>query len=416
MLQQPRRVVVTGIGLVTPLGNDMQRTWSGILEGRSGVGVATRFDASKLPVRIAAEVRAFNPESYVDKKDVKKMDVFALYAVAAAQMAMRDAGMVVEEDSAHRFGVIIGSGIGGIATLEETLLRFHEGGIKKVSPFFVPRVIGNMAPGQVAIRLGATGVNYATTSACASGGHAIGEAFRLIRDGSQDAMIAGGAEAPVTSLCVAGFAAMRALSTRNEAPASASRPFERSRDGFVIGEGAGILVLEERQRAIERGAHLYAELIGYGANSDAYHITKPSPAGNGAARCMRLALGDADVDPSAVDYLNAHGTATEQNDINETEAIKSAFGEAAARLAVSSTKSMIGHSLGAAGAIEAAVTALAVRDQVAPPTINYDEPDPRCDLDYVPNRARRMQIEVAISNSFGFGGANSCLVFRRAAG
>lgn len=415
MPQDLRRVVVTGIGLVTPLGNDAEQTWDGILNGRSGVGRLTRFDASGFPVRIAAEIRGFDPELYVDKKDVKKMDSFALYAVAAAEMAARDAAFVVDPHSAHRVGVIIGSGVGGIETLEESILRFHVGGVRKVSPFFVPRVIGNMAPGQVAIRFGATGINYATTSACASGGHAVGEAFRVIRYGVQDAMIAGGAEAAVTSMCVAGFSAMRALSTRNDEPTAASRPFDRSRDGFVIGEGAGMLILEERQRALARGARIYAELIGYGANADAYHITMPSPGGVGAARCMRIALEDAQIEPSAVSYLNAHGTATEQNDVSETEGIKAAFGEWAERLAVSSSKSMIGHSLGAAGAIEAALTALAVYHQTAPPTINYDEPDPRCDLDYVPNRARPMRIEVAMSNSFGFGGANSCLVFRQAA-
>lgn len=413
-MQQPRRVVVTGIGLVTALGTDAVTTWTRMIEGQAAVGPITRFDASGFAVRIAAEVRGFDPELYVDRKDVKKMDPFALFAVAAAEMAVRDARLRIEPELAHRAGVIIGTGVGGIETIESTVLRLRQEGPKKLSPFVVPRVIGNMAPGQVAIRAGARGVNYATMSACASGGHAIGEAFRLVRDGVQDVMIAGGAEAAVTPVCVAGFAAMRALSVRNEEPAAASRPFERQRDGFVIGEGAGILILEEREQALRRGARIYAEVTGYGANADAYHITVPAPGGTGAARCMQMALDDAGIAPQAVDYINAHGTATEQNDVCETEAIRSVFGEHARRLAVSSIKSMIGHALGAAGAIEAAVTALAIRDQVAPPTINYEDPDPRCDLDYVPNRARQMRIELALSNSFGFGGANTCLVLRRA--
>jgi 3-oxoacyl-[acyl-carrier-protein] synthase II len=405
--------VITGVGLLTSLGNDAERTWKGILEGRSGIKPISGFDATDLPVRIAGEVRGFEPEQYVDKKEIKRMDAFAHHALAASVMAVSDAGIEVAKENAHRAGVIIGTSMGGVGTLEEAIIRFHTEGAKKVSPFFVPRVIGNMAPAQVAIRLGMKGVNYAPASACASGGHALGEAFRLIREGLQDVMIAGGTEATVTPMCIAGFAAMKALSTRNDDPAGASRPFERDRDGFVVGEGAGIVVLEDLEAARARGARCYAEIVGYGANTDAYHITTPSPGGAGAARCMQLALDDASLSPAHVGYINAHGTATEANDINETEAIKAAFGEHAARLAVSSTKSMTGHALGAAGGIEGVLTALAVYHQVAPPTINHAYADPRCDLDYVPNSARRMAIDVALSNSFGFGGTNSCIAFRR---
>ena len=408
-----RRVVITGLGLVTPLGNDLASNWGKLLAGHSGIGPITRFDATQLPVRIAGEVRNFEPALYIEKRDIKKMDAFTQYAMAATQMALDDAGFKIDESTAERVGVIVGVGMGGIATLEEGHQLFLEGGVRKLSPFMVPRLIVNMAPGQIAIRFGAKGVNYVVASACASGGHAIGEACRLIRFGFQDAMLAGGAEATVTPLSIAGFAAMRALSTRNEEPERACRPFDRARDGFVMSEGAGMLVLEEREAALSRGTRIYAEVIGYGANADAYHITTPAPEGAGAARCMWLALEDGDLRPEEVDYINAHGTSTPYNDVNETQAVRHVFGDHAGRLAISSTKSMTGHTLGAAGAIEATYTALTVYHGVVPPTINYEYPDPECDLDYVPNRARAMPVRVALSNSFGFGGTNACLALRR---
>jgi len=408
-----RRVVITGLGLVTPLGNDLATNWEKLLAGRSGIGAITRFDAAQLPVRIAGEVRNFEPSLYVEKRDIKKMDAFTLYAMATTQMALDDARLKIDAGSAERVGVIVGVGMGGIATLEEAHQLFLEAGARKLSPFMVPRLIANMAPGQIAIRFGAKGVNYAVASACASGGHAIGEAYHLIRYGQQDIMLAGGAEAAVTPLSIAGFAAMRALSTRNEEPEWACRPFDRERDGFVMSEGAGMLVLEEREAALSRGARLYAEVVGYGANADAYHITTPAPDGRGAARCMQLALEDGSLRPEEIDYINAHGTSTPYNDVNETQAIKHAFGEHARRLAISSTKSMTGHLLGAAGAIEAAYTTLTTYHGILPPTINYEHPDPKCDLDYVPNRARTMAVRVALSNSFGFGGTNACLALRR---
>jgi 3-oxoacyl-[acyl-carrier-protein] synthase II len=408
-----RRVVITGLGLVTPLGNDLASNWGKLLAGHSGIGPITRFDATQLPVRIAGEVRNFEPALYIEKRDIKKMDAFTQYAMAATQMALDDAGFKIDESTAERVGVIVGVGMGGIATLEEGHQLFLEGGVRKLSPFMVPRLIVNMAPGQIAIRFGAKGVNYVVASACASGGHAIGEASRLIRFGFQDAMLAGGAEATVTPLSIAGFAAMRALSTRNEEPERACRPFDRARDGFVMSEGAGMLVLEEREAALSRGTRIYAEVIGYGANADAYHITTPAPEGAGAARCMWLALEDGDLRPEEVDYINAHGTSTPYNDVNETQAVRHVFGDHAGRLAISSTKSMTGHTLGAAGAIEATYTALTVYHGVVPPTINYEYPDPECDLDYVPNRARAMPVRVALSNSFGFGGTNACLALRR---
>lgn len=408
-----RRVVITGIGLVTPLGNSLQSNWEAICSGRSGIGTITRFDASGFVSRIAGEVRDFEPTAYIEKKEVKKMDAFTQYAVAASQMAVDDSLLRVESVDRERIGVVIGVGMGGIATIEEGLALFEKDSLKRLSPFFIPRLIANMAPAQVAMRFGAQGVNMATTSACASGGHAVGEAARLIRMGYQDVMLCGGSEAGVTPLCVAGFAAMRALSTRNSEPSRASRPFDRERDGFVVGEGAGILVLEHLEMAQARGARVYAEVVGYGANSDAYHITSPSPHGEGAARCMRLAMADARLRYDEIDYINAHGTSTPHNDVNETQAVRQAFGEHAYRLAMSSTKSMTGHALGAAGAIEAAFTALALYHQVLPPTINYEVADPECDLDYVPNQARPASIRAALSNSFGFGGTNACLALRR---
>jgi len=413
MARQEHRVVVTGIGMVTPLGNDTPANWQSLLAGNSGIAPITRFDAASFPVRIAGEVRNFDPAAFIAKKEIKKMDPFTHYALAAAQEAVADAGLSIETSDAERMGVLVGVGMGGIATIEEYHRAYLETGLKKVTPFFIPRLIANMAPAQIAMRFGLKGVNYTTTSACASGGHAIGEAFRQIRFGYQDAMLTGGAEAGVTPMCVGGFAVMRALSTRNEEPARASRPFDLERDGFVVAEGAAILVLERFDAAQQRGARIYAEIIGYGANADAYHITAPAPEGEGAARCMRLALEDAELNPLDVNYINAHGTSTPYNDANETQAVKRVFGEHAARLAVSSTKSMTGHALGAAGAIEAGYTALTVHHGAIPPTINYEHPDPECDLDYVPNRARPAQVDVALSNSFGFGGTNACLAFRK---
>jgi len=412
MRRDGRRVVITGIGLVTPLGTGVEENWEGLISGRSGIGPITRFDASDYPVRIAGEVKSFDVSRYVERRDLKKMDRFIHYALGAAQIAVEDAALPIG-DREDRIGVIVGVGIGGIETIEEYLKVFYESGLKKVTPFFVPRLIANMASAHIAMRFGLRGPNFAAVSACASGAHAVGEAFRLIRDGYQDVMITGGAEACVTPLGIAGFAVMRALSMRNDEPEKASRPFDKGRDGFVVGEGAGVLVLETATAALARGARIYAEVIGYGATADAYHITAPAPEGEGAARCMRLALEDAGLRPEEVDYINAHGTSTPYNDVNETQAIKKVFGEHAFRLAVSSTKSQIGHLLGAAGGVEAAYTALSLSRGVIPPTINYEEPDPECDLDYVPNQARKAPIRVALSNSFGFGGTNACLALRR---
>jgi 3-oxoacyl-[acyl-carrier-protein] synthase II len=410
-----RRVAITGLGAVSPLGCGIAKNWQALLAGRSGIGPLTRFPCDDFPTRIAGEVRDFDPGEFIEKKDRKKMDVFIQYALGAAVMAMDDAGLAIAEETASRVGCIVGVGIGGLESIEDTHLQFLDSRLRRLSPFFIPKLIGNLAPAQISMRFGARGINFAPTSACASGAHGVGEAFRLIRDGYLDAAIAGGAEAAITPLGVGGFSVMRALSTRNDEPERASRPFDRDRDGFVIGEGAAILVLEEMAAARARGATIHAEIIGYAANADAFHITQPAPDGRGAAECMRMALLDAAVDPGDVGYVNAHGTSTEHNDANETRAIRRVFGEHAARLAVSSTKSMTGHLLGAAGALEAIYTALALREQTLPPTINYENPDPACDLDYVPNEARRAAVEVAISNSFGFGGTNACLVLRRAA-
>lgn len=415
-MAQFERVVITGLGLVTPLGNDVESNWDALVHGRSGVGPISRFDASALPVRIAAEVKNFDAEPLLGKKDIKKVDPFCQFAIAAAEMAVGESGLKSAGYDPARIGVIVGAGMGGISTVEHYVGAFLEHGIKKVSPFFIPRLIANMAPGQIAIRHGFRGVNYSTASACASGCHAIGEAFRLIRLGIQDAMVAGGSEAGVTPLTVAGFTVMRALSMRNDEPEAASRPFDRHRDGFVVGEGAGVVVMESLERAVGRGAHIYAEVVGYGANSDAYHMTSPAPQGVGAADCMALALAEAGVRPADVGYINAHGTGTEYNDVCETQAIKRTFGEHAYRLAVSSTKSMTGHALGGAGGIETAFTALALDRRVLPPTRNLSEPDPECDLDYVSEGARPAIVDVALCNAFGFGGANACIALRRCGG
>jgi 3-oxoacyl-[acyl-carrier-protein] synthase II len=413
-MNEQRRVVVTGLGLVSPLGTGVEKNWQALLEGRSGIRKLTRFAADGFASRIAGEVPDFRAEDYIEPKEIKKMDLFIQYAIGAATMAMDDSGLKIDGELAESVGVIIGVGLCGIETIETTKEALLNGGPRKISPFFIPKVISNLAPGHVAIRYGAKGVNWTPTSACASGTHAIGEAFHLIRRGVQDAVIAGGAEAAITPLGVGGFAAMKALSTRNDEPEQASRPFDKERDGFVIGEGSGIIILEEREQALKRGAKIYAEVIGYAANGDAFHMTAPAPEGEGAARCMRLALKDAGLTPTDVDYINAHGTSTEYNDANETTAIKAVFGEQAAKLAVSSTKSMTGHLLGAAGAVEGIYSALALHHGVVPPTINYQNPDPVCDLDYVPNKARKADIKVALSNSFGFGGTNGCVIFRRA--
>jgi 3-oxoacyl-[acyl-carrier-protein] synthase II len=407
-----RRVVITGLGLVTPLGTGLEKNWEALMAGRSGIGPITHFDASDFTVRIAGEVRDFNPLDWIEKRDVKKMDLFIQYAIASAEQAMRQSGLKIDDDNAERVGVLIGNGIGGLFTLEENHLLYLETRFKRITPFCIPKLLSNLAPGQIAIRYGARGVNLTTTSACASGSHAVGEAYRMIRHGYLDAAITGGSEAAVTSMGVGGFLAMRALSTRNDAPAAASRPFDAERDGFVMSEGAAALILEEREAAQARGAAILAEVVGYAANADAYHLTSPSPGGRGAARCMQLCIEDGALDPSEVDYVNAHGTSTPQGDVAETLAIKHVFGERAAKIAVSSTKSMTGHTLGAAGAIESVYTILAIMRGMLPPTINHERPDADCDLDYVPNQPRPAKIRLALNNSFGFGGTNATLAFR----
>ena len=409
-----RRVVVTGVGLISPVGIGTEKTWRALLAGESGVGPITRFDASRFPTRIAAEVEGFDPGDYVEKKEVKKSDTFIHYAIAAAGFALEDSGLTIDDGNAERVGVIIGSGIGGLPLIEQMDRTLVARGPDRVSPFFIPGLIVNMASGQVSIRTGAKGPNSAPCTACTTGLHAVGDAFREVQSGRADAMIAGGSEAVICELSVAGFAAMRALSTRNDEPERASRPWDRDRDGFVIGEGAGILILEELESARRRGASIYAEILGYGMGADAYHISAPDPEGDGAARVMVLALDDAGVAPESVGYINAHGTSTGLGDLAEVHAVHRVFGDHAHRLAVSSTKSCTGHLLGAAGGLEAGIVALALRDRKLPPTINLDHPGDGCDLDFVPNVAREApDLEVAITNSFGFGGTNGALVMRR---
>lgn len=408
-----RRVVVSGVGLVSPLGIGTAATWEGILAGRSGAGPITRFDAEAFGSRIACEVKGFDPLDYLDRREARKMDPFIHYAIAASGFAVRDAGLETPLADPDRVGVIVGSGIGGFGTIEREHERLMAGGPRRISPFFVPAMVVNLAAGQVSIRFGARGPNSAPATACSAGAHAIGDAFRWIRYGYADAMIAGGAEATITPMCIGGFASMRALSTRNDDPLTASRPFDRDRDGFVVGEGAGILVLEERERALARGVSPYAEILGYGMTADAFHITAPAEDGNGAVRVMRAALEEAAVPPGAVDAVNAHGTSTPLNDRIETAAIRSVFGGHADRLAVSSTKSMTGHLLGGAGGLEAGISCLTLRHQRIPPTINYRTPDPDCDLDIVPNAARPAAVGAVLSNSFGFGGTNASLLFSR---
>lgn len=407
-----RRIVVTGLGLVTPLGTGVEKTWAALCAGQSGIGRITKFDPAAYDAQIAGEVRDFDPAQFIEKKEIKKMDTFIHYAVGAAQLAVDDAGLKVAPEEATKVGVYIGSGIGGLGSIEHYHEILKEKGPGRVSPFFIPMTIINLASGQVAIRIGAKGPNSCAVTACATGNHCIGDAFRLIQRGDADVMVAGGAEAAITPLGVAGFAAAKALSFRNGEPARASRPFDKDRDGFVLGEGAGVVVLEELEHATRRGARIYAELIGYGMNSDAYHITAPPEEGEGAVRCMELALKDAGIAKHQVGYINAHGTST-MADAIETRAIKQVFGEQAYKIPVSSTKSMTGHLLGAAGGIEAVFSILALHHGILPPTINLENPDPACDLDYVPNQARKAAITVALSNSFGFGGVNACLIFKR---
>ncbi len=408
-----RRVVVTGVGLLTPVGKGTEATWDAIRAGRGGIGRITLFDASAFSCQIAGEVKNFDPAQYIEKKEIKKMGRFIQFAVAAADEALKNSGLKVTPDIAERVGVYIGSGIGGFEVIEREHKILMEQGPRRISPFFIPATIVNLASGHVSIRSGAKGPNSATATACTTSSHSIGDSFRMIQYGEADAMICGGAEATITPLCVGGFAAMRALSTRNAEPERASRPWDEDRDGFVMGEGSGILILEELEFALARGAAPIAELVGYGMSADAFHLTAPPEDGDGAYRVMRNSMRDAGIEASHVDYINAHGTSTDVGDRVETRAIKRAFGDHAYKVAVSSTKSMTGHLLGGAGGVEAGICVLAIRDQIAPPTINYETPDPLCDLDYVPNHARPMKIEYALSNSFGFGGTNGSLIFKR---
>jgi 3-oxoacyl-[acyl-carrier-protein] synthase II len=408
-----RRVVVTGIGLVSSLGIGTEANWRALSAGQSGIGTITKFDASGFATQIAGEVKGFDPLQFIEKKDVKKMDVFIQYAIAASQFAVDDARLVVTAETGPRVGVFIASGIGGFTTIEREHKALLDGGPRKISPFFIPSAIINLAAGQVSIRFGAQGPNSATCTACSASAHAVGDAFEIIKRGDADVMIAGGSEAAITPMGIGGFGAMRALSTRNDQPERASRPFDNDRDGFVIGEGAGVLILEELEAAVKRGVHIYAELVGYGMSADAYHITAPSEDGDGPFRVMSAALKSAGIGTHQVSYINAHGTSTPHGDRIETLAIKRCFGDHARKLAISSTKSMTGHLLGAAGGLEAGITVLAVHNQCIPPTINLDEPDSECDLDYVPNTKRALHVEYALSNSFGFGGTNAALLFKR---
>jgi len=411
-----RRVVVTGVGAVSPLGEGAEQLWSGLCAGQSGIRAITRFDTAGFETTIAGEVPGFNPEKWLERKEARKVDRFVQFAVAASRMAIEDAGLAVTPELADSFGCVIGAGIGGMATIEEFHTTLVTKGPKRVSPFSIPKLIINMAPGYVAIDLGLKGPNESVVTACATGNHSIGSAARWIQLGHAQAMLAGGTEAAVTPMGVSGFNALKALSTRNAEPERASRPFDAGRDGFVMGEGAGIIVLEELGHALARGARIYAEFGGYGSTADAYHLTAPSPDGEGAVRCMRMAIRDAGLEPSQIGYINAHGTSTKYNDAIETKAIKSVFGELAYRVPVSSTKSMTGHLLGAAGGVESIVAAFVIARGVIPPTINLEHADPECDLDYVPNVARRAEVSAVLSNTFGFGGANACLVFKRYGG
>ena len=411
-----RRVVVTGLGLVTPVGIGVEETWSALCAGKSGVGEITRFDASGFQTRIAAEVKGFKPEDFMGKKDAKRFEPFISFAVAAARMALDDSGLVIDGKNENRVGVITGCGLGGLHFMEKTILEVASKGPRRVSPFFIPMMIGNMAPGMISIQFGAKGPNASIATACAAGTHGVGDSYKIIQDGRADAMITGGTEAVIAPACVAGFNAMKALSTRNDEPEKASRPFDRDRDGFVIGEGAGILIIEALDHALERGADIYAEIIGFGMTGDGYHMTSPPPDGNGAVRCMQTAIADAGISAAEIDYINAHGTSTELNDLYETRAIKTVFGDQAASIAISSTKSMTGHLLGGAGGIETVFTALTVNNDIIAPTINYENPADECDLDYVPNKARKTVVNIAMTNSFGFGGTNATLILKKYAG
>lgn len=408
-----RRVVITGLGTVNPLGNSLKETWEGVCSGKSGIGTITKFDPEGFSTRIAGEVKGFDPQAFVSAKEARRLDHFIIYALASAAMALEDAGLAIDRDLAERTGVIIGSGIGGLLTMEKAKETLTQQGPRRLSPFTIPAVLANLAAGQVSIRFGAKGPISCTVTACSSGANAIGDSFRLIAGGHADVMIAGGAEAAVGPLTIAGFNAMRALSTRNDAPEKASRPFDKDRDGFVIGEGSGILILEELSCALERGAGIYAEIAGLGVTSDAFHIAAPPPGHEGAARSMRLALQEAGLGTGDIDYINAHGTSTPLNDLYEVQAVKQVFGEKAFSLAVSSTKSMTGHLLGAAGGLEAIITVKAIKEGILPPTINLENPDEECNLDFVPDGPRRREIRAALSNAFGFGGVNAVLAFRK---
>ena len=408
-----RRVVVTGVGVISPLGTGNRKNWDSLVAGKSGIDLITRFDTSDMPVKIAGEVKDFVAEDFIDKKEIKKMDLFIQYSLAASHFAMEDSGLVIDETNAERVGVLVGAGLGGLPTIEKYHTAFLEGGYKKISPFFIPMLIINLAPGHISMKYGAKGPNISSVSACATGTHSIGDAYQIIRRGDADAMIAGGTESTVTYLGIGGFAVMKALSDRNDDPQTASRPFEKNRNGFVMGEGAGIVILEEYEIARKRGAKIYAEVVGYGLTGDAYHLTAPAPGGEGAARCMKMALKNAGVNIDEVTYINAHGTSTPMNDLYETMAIKSVFGDHVKKLMVSSSKSMTGHALGAAGGLEAVFTLMAMANDVVPPTTNYQEPDPECDLDYVPNTARDARIHYALSNNFGFGGTNATILFKK---
>jgi len=410
---EKRRVVITGLGLVTPIGIGVDASWKAALEGRSGVVPITHFDASAFPVRIAGEVKDFDPGQYIEAKEIKKMDRFIHLAMAAATMAVEDSGLKINEANAERVGVVIGAGMGGLPAIEHYHKVLLEKGHRKVTPFFIPMLIINLASGNVSIKYGAKGPNSAAVTACATGSHSIGDAFRIIQRDEADAMITGGTESVITSLGIAGFAAMKALSTRNDEPEKASRPFDAARDGFVMGEGSGVVVIESLDNALKRGAKIYAEIVGYGMSCDAYHITTPAPGGEGAARCMKAGLKDAGIAPEEINYINAHGTSTKYGDELETAAVKTVFGEHARNLCMSSTKSMTGHLLGAAGGVEAIFSVLSIYNNIVPPTINLENPDPECDLDYVPNRPKQVDVGCAMSNSFGFGGTNACLIFKK---
>ncbi len=409
-------MVVTGVGLVVPTGIGVETAWKNICDGKTGIGKLTRFNPEKFDTQIAAEVKGFNPELYIEKKEIKKMDLFIQYALAATKEAMENSRLTITPDNSERVGVIVGTGLGGLPTIEKYHQILLERGPGRISPFFIPMLIANLASGQIAIHYGAKGPNTCVVTACATGAHCIGDAFRAIMYGDADVIIAGGTEANITPLTIGGFNAMKALSTRNDEPEKACRPFEKNRDGFVIAEGAGILVLEALEFAQKRNAPIYAELIGYGYTGDAYHITAPSPDGDGAIRCMKMALRDAGLKPEEIDYINAHGTSTPLNDLTETLAIKAVFGDYAKRIPISATKSMTGHLLGAAGSTEAIFTILSLRDGILPPTLNYEEPDPECDLDYVPNVARKQDVRIGMSNAFGFGGTNATLIFKKFTG